>query len=214
MASITQRVARLIGQDPILRGALDREIVNMNGLARYLIERHDLDASEQAVVSAIRRYDDDTALEKRHETAREVIQRSLDVTVTSNITRVTLDKTKEKQGAVEQATGLVDYEHGEIMLVIQGEQKIKLLFNEKNKHTVLDVFDTPESVHNQIAEISIQLPDDAMQTPGVLSLLSTELMLQGINIVETMSCLPEMLFFVDQDDVTEAYDTLFSLTQG
>lgn len=48
-------------------------------------------------------------------------------------------------------------------------------------------------------------------THGILAVISTELAINGINIMEIMSCFPEMLFFVHGDDIVKAYQILYSL---
>ena len=98
---------------------------------------------------------------------------------------------------------------------MQGEQAIKLIINDKNKEKLLALFSKKviRYTEENLAEINIQLAEEAVWTPGIITTLATELMIHDINIIETMSCVPEMLFFVKQRDVVKAYEILFNLCQ-
>ena len=169
--------------------------------------------SVDAVVSAIRRYEEEKPLEKKYETARKVIAGSEDIRITSSIVIIALEKTKQTQELLQKAFTLIDYDKGEILLIIQGEQSIKLIINDKNKEKIATIFPkkTIINIEENIAEVNIQLSEEAVRTPGIISVLSTELMINDVNIVESMSCVPEMLFFIKQKDVVKSYQILFDL---
>lgn len=216
MTSITKEIWTAIEQDVVVRRALEKEIVSQKNLAVHLIKKHKLNTSSDAVVSAIRRYKEERPLEKKYETARKVVSESLDVRITSNIVSIAVEKSKEIQLVLPKIFNVINYEKGEILLIIQGEQAIKLMMNEKNKAKVLDILPKKSviNIEENIAEINIKLTDEAVETPGIISLLSTELMMHDINILELMSCVPEMLFFVKQKDVVKSYEILFGLCRG
>ena len=47
-----------------------------------------------------------------------------------------------------------------------------------------------------------------------LAMLANELAINGINIVEVMTCPPEMLFIVKQEDFQKASDVIHHLCQS
>jgi|TARA_Y100000310_G_scaffold124950_2_gene123767 aspartokinase len=213
MTSTAKTIAKEIEDDVIVRRALGKGIVSMKSLAVYLIKKHRLDVSSDAVVSAIRRYKEENPLEKKYEKARKVISKSTDIRVTTNIVEVAVEKNEETQKILEKAFGVVSYEKGEILLIIQGEKSIKLIINAKNKEKIISLFSRKSILHieDSLAEINIHLSDEAVKTPGIISALSSEFMLHDINIYESMSCVPEMLFFVKQKDVMESYQVLSTM---
>jgi aspartokinase len=216
MTSTAQQVWKAIDEDVVARRALEAGIASQKNLAVYLIKRRRLEAGADAVISAIRRYKEERPLEKTDERARKVIAKSKDVKITTNIVQVVLARSHDAQALLQKAFDAVDYEKGELLLVMQGEQTLKLLINEKNLERMLSIFSkrTVLEVHKELAQINIHLSDEAVRTPGIISLLSTELMMHGINVVEMMSCVPEMLFFVQQKDVVKSYEVLFGLCNG
>jgi uncharacterized membrane protein len=47
--------------------------------------------------------------------------------------------------------------------------------------------------------------------PGLIATVVNELMLNGINIREVMSCYPEWLILMDEGDLLTAYEILYKL---
>ncbi len=213
MTSIAKIIAREIEEDVVARRALEKGIVSMKSLAVYLIKKHKLSASADAVVSAIRRYKEETPLEAKYERAREVISKSNDIRITTNIAEISIEKNQETQKILQKAFTMINYEKGEILLIIQGEKSIKLILNSSNNDKILSLFSKKSILHieDNLAEINIHLSDEAVKTPGIISTLSTEFMLHDINIYESMSCIPEMLFFVKQKDIVKSYEILSTL---
>lgn len=213
MTSIAKVIAKEIEDDVIVRRALEKGIVSMKALAVYFIKKGHLAASADAVVSAIRRHKEENPLEKKYETAKQVISKSSDIRITTNIVEVAVEKNEEAQKILQKALTMVSYEKGEIFLVIQGEKSIKLIMNAKNRDKIISLFSKKSVIHvsDNLAEINIHLSDEAVKTPGIISTLSTEFMLHDINIYESMSCVPEMLFFVKQKDVMKSYGVLSTL---
>jgi len=213
MTSIAKEVAKEIEDDVIVRRALEKGIVSMNSLAVYLIKKKNVDASLDAVVSAIRRYRQEVPLEKKYEKAKDVISKSSDIRITTNIVEIAVEKNEEAQRILQKAFAMVSVDKGEILLIIQGEKSIKFIINAKNKEKILQLFSRKSimSIEDNLAEINIHLTEDAVKTPGIIATLSTEFMVHDINVYESMSCVPEMLFFVKQKDVMKSYQVLSML---
>ena len=64
-----------------------------------------------------------------------------------------------------------------------------------------------------LCEINMHLHPEAVNTPGIITTASTELAMNGINVMETMSCVPEMLWFVKEKDIVKAHQILHQLCQ-
>ena len=213
MTSITKEIWKLIQNDVIIRRSLEKKIASYKKLAVYFMREYKISSSTDAIISAIRRYNEQMPLEAKYEKARKIIAKSGDIRITTNIVSIALEKKREVQELLEKVFSLVHYEKGELLIINQGEQSIKLILNKKNQEAVSTIFpkNAVLSIEENLAQINIQLDDEATKTPGIVSILSTELMLHDINFVETMSCVPEMLFFVDQKDVVKSYDIIFQL---
>ena len=73
MTSIAKEIQSEIEKDIVVRSALEKKIVSLKGLAVYLIKKGRLNTTVDAVISAIRRYEEEKPLERKYETARKVI---------------------------------------------------------------------------------------------------------------------------------------------
>tara|TARA_Y100000034_G_scaffold135363_1_gene207001 strand:+ start:654 stop:1304 length:651 start_codon:yes stop_codon:yes gene_type:complete len=213
MTSVNKLIHEEIDRDIIVRRALERGIVSQRNLALFLIKKLKLNVSVDAAISAVRRYKSENELEKSYSLSRKKIAKSESVQMTSNIIEISLEKNKQTQDLLKKAFDLVDYDKGEILLVIQGETIIKLIINQKNYDKIITLFSKKviNKIEKNLAKINIHLVEEAMKVPGILSVFSTELMIYGINIVESMSCLPEMLFIVEERDLLKSYECVYKL---
>ena len=213
MTSMARQVWKIIEEDVVIRRALEKGVVNMHALAVHLIKEHKLHAGAHAVITAIRRYKEEGPLEKKYETAKKIISQSEDVRITSNIVSIAIEKNRKTQDILQKVFSLIDYEKGQLLVLMQGDESIKIMINKKNEKKVLSCIDKKLILHieDNLAQINIQLSATAVKTPGIITVLSTELMMHNINVVEVMSCVPEMLFFVKQKDVVKAYELLFNM---
>ena len=56
MANIVHEVWKILDNNPSIRREMRRGLINMSALAKYIIHRKGVDATLDAVISAIRRY--------------------------------------------------------------------------------------------------------------------------------------------------------------
>ncbi|MBI5636006.1 hypothetical protein HY993_03540 [Candidatus Micrarchaeota archaeon] len=107
----------------------------------------------------------------------------------------------------------VKYEKGETLHVIQGEESIKLLVDSRNLQKILDLI--PKNlvigVQKNLAEINLHLHPLAVKTPGIVYVICGELFRNNVNVYEVTSCVPEMLFFVEEKDLLKAHQVVFEL---
>ena len=67
MTSINHTVWKLLADDISVQKNIERGIINIRGLARFLIDKHGLHASMDAVISAIRRYETESIFNDKRE---------------------------------------------------------------------------------------------------------------------------------------------------
>ncbi|MDD5318134.1 MAG: hypothetical protein PHF51_05405 [Candidatus ainarchaeum sp.] len=210
-ANTRNEVWKLIDRDPSLKLDLERGLINVRALARHCVSAG-VAGTEDAVISAIRRYPADNKANRKYRHALEIIGQS-SMSSKSSIVSIALRKGSETQEILPKLFAWIDYERGETLRIVQGEESIKLLIDEKNLQKMLARI--PQKliikVQRNLAEINMHLHPDAVNTPGIIQVLTGELMRNDVNIFEIMSCVPEMLVFVDEGDSVRAYQVLFEL---
>ncbi|MBI4361148.1 hypothetical protein HY572_05240 [Candidatus Micrarchaeota archaeon] len=211
MTNIRDSVWKLIDADPSIQLDLSRGLVNMRALARHC-QKNGIAGNEDALISAIRRYPKQSKTPQWQDNARNVIRHS-NISTKSHIVNIALTKGEETQKVLPKLFSLVQYERGETLRIVQGEESIKLLVDEKNAEKMLDLIPRKNvlKVQRGLAEINMHLHPDAVTTPGIMYVLCMELARNHINMYELMSCVPEMLLFVEEKDVLNAYRVLFEL---
>jgi len=213
MTNIANEVWKFLDKDPCVKRDLARGLVNIRALARYLLTEKKLDSTPDAVISAIRRY----KLSKYGDifsTAGNIVSQST-LSTRTNLANVALTKDTEVQQLLPKLFSIIHYNQGDVLRIIQADESIKVLIDEKNLGKVKELF--PKSkikkIDRNLAEINMHLHPEAVNTPGILAVTSDELAMNNVNVMETMSCVPEMLWFVKEKDVLKAHEILYGLSE-
>jgi aspartokinase len=99
---------------------------------------------------------------------------------------------------------------------MQSNESIRLLIDEKNMENVIALFPKEKIITKEknLAEINIYIHPQMQSTPGILAVIANELAINTINIIEVMTCPPEMLFFVKKEDFQKASNVIHQLCQA
>jgi aspartokinase len=204
-------VWKILDISPSIRRELSRGLINHSALARYLIKEKKVNATLDAVLSAIRRYEIDH-FEELFETANKIISKSA-ISTKSKLANISLVKDTAIQRLLPQIFSIIKYNRGDVLRIIQADETIKILIDAKNLENVKNLF--PEeniiNIDENLGEINMHLHPKAVDTPGIIAVVSNELTMNRINVMETMSCVPELLWFVKEKDIVKAYNVIYQL---
>ena len=147
--------------------------------------------------------------------AQKMITHTTDLSTRSNLVNIVLSKDTEIQKLIPEFFSIIKYDRGDVLRIIQADESIKVLINEKNLKKIINALPKEKilSIDENLAEINLHLTNEAKYTPGVLAIITNELALNGVSIVEVLSCFPELLWFVYQSDLLKAYNILHQLCQ-
>ncbi|MBI5227825.1 hypothetical protein HY988_04530 [Candidatus Micrarchaeota archaeon] len=215
MTNLVHEVWKIIEKEPSIQLDLQRNLINVRALARFVgkkLTEQGMETTEDAIISAIRRYPQDNQFKNKFEHARKIVAQST-ISIRSHIANIAVVKGKEAQDALERIFSIINFERGETLRVVQGEESIKILIDEKNVDKVLKIIpkDTVIKVQKNLAEINLHLHPEAVNTPGIVFAITTDLLLNNVVMYEIMSCVPEMLIFVEEKDLLKAHQVLFEL---
>ena len=164
-----------------------------------------------AVSSAIRRY----KLDKYNETfdtANQIVSFG-ELSTKSKLANIAVMKDAEIQELLPKLFSIIKFNRGDALRIIQADEAIKILVNEKNLEKVKDLLPKKKiiKIDRNLAELNIHLHPEAVRTPGIIAVISNELALNNINVMEFMSCVHEMLWFVKEKDILKAHNVMFNL---
>jgi aspartokinase len=211
MTNIVHEVWKILDTSPSIQKDMSLGLINHSALARYIIEEKNIEANLDAVLSAIRRYEIDPNKDLIN-TANNIICHSA-VSTKSKLANINIIKDTTTQKLLPKLFDLINYNRGDVLRIIQAEESIKILVDEKNLEKVSKMFpeDRIINIDENLGEINIHLHPEAVNTPGIIAVISNELLMNGINVMETMSCVPELLWFVRENDLVKAYNVFYQL---
>lgn len=213
--NITRSVAKLLDQDSRLRFCVSSGIANVRALSFHIIKHLKLSYNDiDAVISAVRRYHAEAQSDEKYARAVSVVAKSK-ITTKTGIAIIALVKDKDVQKELPKLFSIIEYARGEVLRIIQAEESIKIIIDQENVDKVTELFSKHKlKVQKSLAELNMKVHPSASKVPGVLAMICSELSSNDINIVETMSCVPELLWFVDESDVLMAHKALFEMSES
>ncbi len=139
MTKLVELVWEALDDSPCVRTDMSRGLINTRTLARYIIRERKIDASLDAVISAIRRYElgrCDRIFEDAHRMMTQIIA----ISTKSPLADISLIKDIEIQKLLPQLFSVIRYNQGAVLRVIQTDESIKILLDEKNLEEVKSFF--------------------------------------------------------------------------
>ena len=211
MTNIVHKVWKILDEDPSIRRVMRQGLINTSALAKYIITEKKVEGTLDAVSSAIRRYKLDR-YDDIFTTASNIVSFG-EISTRSKLANVAVIKDTENQMLLPKLFSLINYNRGDVIRIIQADESIKILVNEKNLEEIKKLFPNDKiiKIDKKLAEINMHLHPEAVNTPGIISIISSELAMNDVNVMEVMSCVPEMLWFVKEKDVLKAHNIVYHL---
>lgn len=189
-----------------------RGLLNVRALARYIQEEARSEGEElslEAIIGAIRRY----PVQERASSHRNIGRLFRKLTMRNKIVDVAILNNPEITAALGKFASTIDYSLGETFRLVSGVEAIRVVIDEKNLEKMKSIIPKKNipKISTGLAEIIVSMYDVADTTPGVVSAVTTELAMHGINMIEFMSCVPELIIVVDEKDALRSYEAIEKL---
>jgi aspartokinase len=215
MSNIVQEVWRALDNSPSIKRDMSLGLINASALARHLIKEKKVEGTLDAVMGAIRRYD-----YGKHEdifsNAYTLLGQAINIFTRRKVAEISLKKDDDVQRLLPRLFENIQYIQGDILRVMQANESVRILIDEKNLESVTKLFPKHKinSTEKDLAEIDIYIHPKMQATPGILAVIASELAINSVNIIEVMTCPPEMLFIVRGEDLLRAHDVLCKLCES
>jgi hypothetical protein len=209
----SEAVKEIIERDGAIKIGLARGLVNARALARYIQIATREQYSFEALVSAIRRYPIKASAARYQDAGRLITK----LTLKNNIVAVTIRSAPEVPLILAKFSGEIDYGRGETFRVSSGAESISVVIDSKNLEKLTATIPKKDIVRvlGDLSEIIVVLSDVALKTVGVAATITTELAINGVNIMYVMSYGPPhtMVFIVEEDEALSGYRGLQKLSR-
>lgn len=211
-SNIREFIWKAIDTDAGLKKDLGRGLINVRSLANYIIREHKLDVTIDAVISSIRRYQIQPI--KNIESSRVYsLLKSAKIATVTKIASLSLKKNEAVHLKIAEILPKTDYTSGEILRVLEGSKIFKIIFDQKNFEKMSDFFQKQNIVGSsrKLGMIEMIYPDILQKTPGVFSVISSELAENEISIIDALICSNEHIIIIDEKNLLKAFDIVFNL---
>ncbi|MBD3164461.1 hypothetical protein GF323_04625 [Candidatus Woesearchaeota archaeon] len=215
MTNITHEVWDFINKYPEIKKNLTNEIINIRALANFIIKKENLDASMHSVISAIRRYDKEKI--KHFENQAGDILKDSKISTKSRIVSIIMSREFDfLEEIMPQIYASIDVSKGELLRIAQGRRAIEIFIDHSKKSDILDIIPDRKiyKITENLGEINIHLDERRGDCLGLVPTITNELALTGINIVEIIGCMPEIIIIVNERNISKAHDTLLRFFYG
>lgn len=211
---ITQGVHNHLDSDDAAREMLAREVVNLRALARWLIDTHGWEVSEEAVVSALRRYD---RLPAETATEQQALLGEAQLRSRSDQCAISVPRASSpRQRLVDVIDALGDTAGSRVRL-LEGETRTTIIVDRTHLETVLDALgpDTAEVISDDLTELHVAYPQpEGEATPGIVGRLATILAIRDVEPAYTYAAGGEVFLLVHEGDSLRAYQALRCICSG
>ncbi|MBW2993541.1 hypothetical protein KY317_03135 [Candidatus Woesearchaeota archaeon] len=213
MKNINKIVWNILDRDLAVQKDLSRRLINMRALAKYIIEKNNLKASLDAIISAIRRYSIKREHKEEEKKLRNIFKDAL-ISTKTNITSITISQNAEEK--IPEVVKKIDFAKHETFRLTTGSEEFKIFVDNHKTDDIKSIFTRKEiqQITSNLGEIRIRLNHGAMKTKGVLARIAGEISLRGINIEDVLVCAPEIIIFVKDKDLLEIHESLLQLSKS
>jgi hypothetical protein len=214
MVNVAHITKKIINEKPFLLEALSRGIINQFALAEDIKTEVEKELGKEVKVSAVNMAIRRLAEKTDTYCINEIdFGSDVDLTIKSNLILYNLNRTWETQKKVKEIYSLSEGHPGQFLNIIQGPYEIAIITNESNEKKIESTFEEQEinKKKNNIAGITLKLPQESTKTPGYLFSLVKAIFWENLNIVELFSTFTELTLIFEEKDVARAFETIRKL---
>ncbi|MBU0461005.1 MAG: hypothetical protein KJ574_00305 [Nanoarchaeota archaeon] len=206
--NIHQQVWRLISQDYSVQKDLRRNLVNVRALAKFLIKEHHLEASVDAVISAIRRYDNAGGSPEFSDDVNKLL-RGINIFTRDRVASITVVSQSLQKMFMNEEISAVESSYR----IIKSKKYAIIFFNQDDLEKMKRFFpkDKIVDLRDNLAEIRIVFPPGGESIRGVLSRMLNEIAMRGVSISDFLQCYPEVNIYVTRNQLLEAHHAVIAL---
>ena len=212
MVTISHISKKIVSGQPFVEEGLAGGIISIANLAEQILPKIEQELGKKikhaAVVMALRRYADEIA-EHRRKTSR--FDFTGEILMKTNICDFSVIKSPNLLVKLKTIYNLVNFERGDTLNVILGNNEVSIIINEKYMQKLTKSLAGEKILnkeHDLVALTIIFTVDDFTHTPGVIFNAVRKLAWENINIYEIVSTMTELTFILGKKDSMKAYNVL------
>ena len=210
MVTISHAVQDIINKQVFFQEAINNNIVSFNKLAKNIKPEIEKELGKRvkynAVVMALRRH------AEKLETKKEKISLNYfrEILLKTDICYIVIDESETSIRTIQRLYDEIDFKHGGIFNIMQGNYEISIITNQSYKDKFLDLLSKEIilKVVDDLVVISLTYSKDFSSTPGILYNVSRFIAWENINIYNVLHTPKELSFIISKKDAMSCYNAL------
>lgn len=216
MLTVPEITTTIIKRSRYLSEALAKDIINISSLARYIkpeIEQILLKkVSEASIVMAIKRIKNQLPSKSKY---KQIFTSRPEMIIRSNLALVSILNSETLYQACSKFFTNYPIQRQQFFTLTEGFSETTIIMSESLKNKMQHIFkkETVTLGLSHLSSITIQLPKESVNNPGVIYFFLKSLAWEGINIAEVVSTSFELTLILDEKDIDKTFTVLKSLFQ-
>jgi len=216
MVTVSHLVKKIVDDRPLLVEGIQQGIISFGGLAEQLIPQLEQElgkkVKESAVVMALRRYAD--TLQKPTKSQR--FDFNSEIMMKTGLCDVCVVKSPTIFSKLKSIYAMVDYQRGDVLNVIHGNNEVSIVTNEKYEEKLMKELHGEKVINKKsgLVGLSLNYGKEFYTTPGILSTIIRKLSWENVNIFEIVSTMTELTFVISDKDAIRGYNALQRLIKN
>jgi hypothetical protein len=187
MTDQRRQVERMIETDPVIKKGLQRGIINVRALARFILEIEGIDSTPDAILGIIRRY----PVSDGKASGVDQVLGQCGLSLRNKIADIEVEHNQDTMNRILQFASTLKSSKPENiklsmeLVVVGGLWFIRLVSDQRAIEEFVKILQ-PEEIRRystDLAEVSLHLPPGCHDTRGMTAKLTTELLLNDIDLV-------------------------------
>lgn len=216
MITISQLVEEAVLKSPFLEEGISRGLINFSALARQLKPNFEARLYKNlevgSIVMALKRFSERLTL-KKDPKLENVLKKLSDFSVRSNIVSFTYANSHSISPKQEKVMESVSKIPNNFLTITDGIFETAF-FASSNLEKIIESELTGEVLKNKqtgLSSLTIIIPEEASEIPGVYYSILKTLAFEGINFMEVVSSYTELTIFLRSEDTEKAFGVLKKL---
>lgn len=209
MTTTVEAVERYIQSDLVLHEALARGFLNFRRAARWLIEAQEWETTEEAVVSALRRYDPEPTLD--FEAVLHILSSS-EIGGRTGLAIVSFPRVHENMDKLSSVSRAMHAKDS--WAVLPDRKRVVLLVEAATVDRVVEAIgeEVVGEIHRDVVRLDLDLGDTGNAASGAIAVAINVLAHRGIEILSLYGALPSCSFIVHREQLTRVHEIFSDLT--
>jgi aspartokinase len=189
---------------------MSKNIISFTLLAKYLRPEIEKELQKKvkpsAIIMALRRYSE--SIEKKEKELEPFFFKN--IILKTDVCYAVTDSSPDTLNKLQNMYNEIDFKHGDIFNIIQGNYEISVITNKKYEEKLIDLIgkEKIKSLVDDHISISLLYSKDYSFTPGILYNISRNIAWENINILTCFHTPTEFFLIVHQDDAMKCYNIL------